>query len=230
MRVYRATTGAGSRANYRRRKLPLLWSLAAVFLGVAIGALVRFGATDQSVLLDPSIAVMPFRAIGGAQDAVEFGEGLTDDVVTALSESVELRVMSAAATAADDAGRTDPRNIGEGLGVRYILDGSVREAEGQVRVTAQLVDVATGFHLWGGRYDRPFSDTLAMQEDLASRIGETLIVKLDEAEQERLAAGGGSGLGEFLWSGLEGLARLANGAVGMTLGVFRWIFGADAAA
>ena len=92
-----------------------------------------------------------------------------------------------------------------------------------MRVTAQLVDVATGFHLWGGRYDRPFSDTLAMQEDLASRIGETLIVKLDEAEQERLAVGGGSGLGEFLWSGLEGLARLADGAVGMTLVLFRWI-------
>ena len=223
--VYRARLGiARRRPHDRRRRNRVLWSVLTVVIGVAVGAMLRFGLSEQGPTLEPSIAVLPFRAIGGDPGQAAFSEGLTDDVITALAARVDLRVMSAAGAPAGEAGRVDPRDVGQRLCARYVLDGSVREAEGQVRITAQLVDAATGFHMLGGRYDRDFDDILAVQEELATRIGATLGVKLEEAEQERLATGG-SGVGEFLWRGMEGVGRLAQGAVGLTIEPFRWLFG-----
>ena len=225
VRVYRARLGAGlHRPRNLRRRNRVLWSVLIVVIGVAVGAMLRFGLSDQGPALEPSIAVLPFRAIGGNPDQAAFSEGL----ITALASRIDLRVMSAAGAKLGEAGRADPRAVGLGLGARYVLDGSVRQAEGQVRITAQLVDAATGFHLWGGRYDRDLDDILAVQEELATRIGATLGVKLDEAEQERLATGGSS-VGEFLWRGMEGFGRLAERAVDLTLEPFRWLLGRDGA-
>ena len=172
----------------------------------------------------PSIAVVPFRVIGANGDQTSFSEGLSEDLITALAEHTGLRVITAALPAGD---ANAARDVGRALNALYVLDGSVRTVGNKVRVAAQLVASDTGYHLWGGRYDRQLGDVLAVQDDVSARIVDTLAAKLMEAEGERRqgAADEPMAAGGFLMAGLEYLGRVAEQAVMYPGELFRRVFG-----
>ncbi|MBT3360645.1 MAG: adenylate/guanylate cyclase domain-containing protein [Rhodospirillales bacterium] len=174
--------------------------------------------SDERIDTAPSVAVAPFRVIGGGTEPFAFSDGLTIDLVTELSKQTELRIVAPPAGAA-----AGPSNDPVAAKARYRVEGSVRQAEGRVRITAQLVGVEKGFHLWGARFDREFKDTLAVQEDVAKKIVAALAARLTEAEAERVETGV-TPMG-LLVTGMEQLGRLGEGAVSAQSSVFEWLLG-----
>ena len=172
----------------------------------------------------PSIAVLPFRTIGANGDQTTFSEGLSEDLITALAEHTGLKII---ASTAQELETNAARDVGRELNALYVLDGSVRTVGDKVRVTAQLVATDTGYHLWGGRYDRRLGDVLALQGEVSTRIVNTLAAKLIEAEGERRLETADAGIEAtgFLMAGLEYLGRVAEQAVVMPGELFRRIFG-----
>jgi len=126
----------------------------------------------------PSIAVLPFDNMSGDQEQAYFADGITEDIITEISRLQGLMVISRNSTFTykDKAVRT--QDVCRDLGVRYVLEGSVRKAGGRVRITAQLIDGPTGGHLWAERYDRDLADIFAVQDDVTERIVRSLEVRL----------------------------------------------------
>jgi serine/threonine-protein kinase len=136
----------------------------------------------------PSIAVLPFRNMSPDRDAEYFSDGMTEEILNALSQIPSLSVASRTSSFAYKGKNTDVRQIGRELGVRSVLEGSVRQAGQRLRVTAQLVDVGTGYHLWSDRFDREMQDVFAVQDEIARAIVGTLKVRLlGEADQPLVA-------------------------------------------
>jgi adenylate cyclase len=139
----------------------------------------------------PSIAVLPFENISGEPAQEPFADGLTEEVITTLSKISKLFVIARNSTLVYKGRAVDIRQVGRELGVQYVLEGSVRGGGGgQVRVTAQLIEAATGRHLWAQRYDRESGDVFVLQDDVTKEIVSALQVELTEGEQARLAARG----------------------------------------
>lgn len=126
----------------------------------------------------PSLAVLPFANLSAEKENEYFGDGLADEIITALTRETALRVTARTSSFAFRGKEQDVRTIGERLSVGALLEGSVQRAGGRVRVTAQLVSTADGFHLWSERYDRDLTDIFAIQEDIAGAIAAALKVKL----------------------------------------------------
>ena len=133
----------------------------------------------------PSIAVLPFRNLSADPGQEYFADGLAEDLITDLSKLRALFVIARESSFAYKEKAVDVRQIGRELGVRHILEGSVRKVGDQVRITAQLVDASTGNHLWAQRYDRPLSDVFAVQDEIRTKIVTELEVALVEGEQAR---------------------------------------------
>jgi adenylate cyclase len=134
----------------------------------------------------PSIAVLPFANISGDPDQEYFSDGLTEEIITALSRLSKLFVIARNSTFAYKGKPVKVQQVGEELGVRYVLEGSVRKAGDRVRITAQLIDAPTGHHLWSERYDRDLKDIFALQDEITLKILTALRVKLTEGEQARV--------------------------------------------
>jgi TolB-like protein len=126
----------------------------------------------------PSIAVLPFINMSGDRDQEYFSDGITDDLITDLSHLPGLFVIARESTFAFKGKGAGIQDIGKELGVRYVLEGSVRKAAGEVRITVQLADATTGGELWGERYDRPLRDVFALQDEIVRRIVTTLNLQL----------------------------------------------------
>ena len=122
----------------------------------------------------PSVAVLPLANLSGDPRWERFADGITEDLITDLARDPDLHVIARNSTAAYQGKAVDVRRVGQELGVRYVLEGSIQEAEGRVRVTAQLVDASTGGHLWAERYDRPEADLFAIQDEVAQNVASTL--------------------------------------------------------
>ena len=137
---------------------------------------------------DASIAVLPFRNLSADREAEYFSDGMTEEIINALTKIGALRVASRTSAFAFKGKDEDMRKIGGALGVRTVLEGSVRQAGRRLRVTAQLINVADGYHLWSERYDREMEDVFAVQDEIARAIAETLKVRLLPDEKEKLAA------------------------------------------
>jgi adenylate cyclase len=133
----------------------------------------------------PSIAVMPFANLSGDSKQDYFSDGVTDDVITELSRFSELLVIARNSTFQYKGQPVDVRRVGQDLGVRYVLEGGVRRAGSRIRVTAQLIDAATGAHRWADRYDREIRDDFTVQDELARSIVTLLAARVTEAETER---------------------------------------------
>jgi len=130
-------------------------------------------APDASVLSlpkGPSIAVLPFTNLSGDSDQEYFSDGLSEDIITELARARELHVLARNTTFQFKGQAVDIQAVGRQLGVQYVLEGSVRRSGDQLRITAQLIDVASGAHLWAERYDRKISDIFALQDEITSRI------------------------------------------------------------
>ncbi|MGH7724250.1 MAG: protein kinase domain-containing protein [Candidatus Eiseniibacteriota bacterium] len=134
----------------------------------------------------PSLAVLYFENLAADKESDYFCSGITEDILTDLSKIKGLRVASRNAVARYRGQAVDIAKVGTELGVRAVLEGSVRRAGDRVRITAQLINAADGFHLWADRYDRTLEDVFAVQEEIASSIAEALRVALRPGESENL--------------------------------------------
>jgi len=134
----------------------------------------------------PSIAVLPFTNMSGDPDQEYFSDGITEDLITDLSKISGLFVIARNSVFTYKGKAVKVQDVSHELGVRYVLEGSVRKAGDRVRITSQLVDATTGGHLWADRYDRDLSDIFALQDEVTEKIVAVLAVKLGKGEQQRL--------------------------------------------
>lgn len=133
----------------------------------------------------PSIAVLPFENMSGDSEQTFFSDGITEDIITDLSKISGLLVIARNSSFAYKGKAVNIAEICRDLGVRHVLEGSVRKAGNRVRVTAQLIDGATGGHVWAERYDRDLTDIFSVQDDITRRIVEALAVELGRSEGGR---------------------------------------------
>jgi adenylate cyclase len=133
----------------------------------------------------PSIAVLPFINMSDDPKQEYFSDGITEDLTTDLSKVSSLFVIARNSAFTYKGKAVKVQEVSKELGVHYVLEGSVRRAGDQVRITTQLIDAVTGGHLWSERYDRPFSDIFALQDEIRQKIVFALKVKLTPEEQER---------------------------------------------
>jgi adenylate cyclase len=132
----------------------------------------------------PSIAVLPFANLGSPSSQDYFSNGITEDIITQLSRFSELVVIAWNSSLQYRSKSIDVRQIGRELGVRYVLEGSVRRAGRRVRITVQLIDAVTGVHLWADSYDRDLKNIFAVQDEVARTIVAILAVQVRKAEAE----------------------------------------------
>jgi adenylate cyclase len=134
----------------------------------------------------PSLVVLPFQNMSGDPEQVYFVDGLVEDITTALSCIRSLFVIARNSAFTYKGRAVDVRQIGRDLGVRYVLEGSVRRAGNRFRITSQLVDAITGAHLWAERYDRDLNDIFAVQDEITASVAGVIEPALAEAEQQRV--------------------------------------------
>jgi adenylate cyclase len=144
-----------------------------------------------------SIAILPFTNMSGDPEQEYFSDGITEDIITDLSKIAGLMVIARNSSFTYKGRSVDVRTVGRELGVRSVLEGSIRRVGKRVRITAQLVDATTGGHLWGERYDRDLTDIFEVQDDVTRRIVDALKVTLSPAENARLTAGGTSSMDAY---------------------------------
>ena len=133
----------------------------------------------------PSIAVLPFTNLSNEPSEQYFADGMTEDLITDLSKVSGLFVIARNSVFTYKGRAVNVRQVAEELGVRYVLEGSVRRAGGQVRINAQLIDATTGGHLWAERYDGTLDDVFALQDEVSRKIVSALAVTLTPDEQQR---------------------------------------------
>jgi adenylate cyclase len=138
----------------------------------------------------PSIAVLPFVNMSGDKEQEYFSDGITEEIITALSKVPRLFVIARNSTFTYKGKPVMVQQVAQELGVRHVLEGSVRRTEGRVRITAQLIDAMTGNHLWAEKYDRDLKDIFAVQDEITFKVVAALQVKLTEGEQALIVAGG----------------------------------------
>ena len=148
----------------------------------------------------PSIAVLPFDNMSGDPDQEYFSDGLTEEIITDLSKTPKMFVIARNSTFTYKGKPVKVKQVAEELGVRYVLEGSVRKADDRVRITAQLIDALTGHHLWAERYDRDLKDIFALQDEITMKIINALQVELTEGEHARLWGKGTDNIEAYLKS------------------------------
>ncbi|HET9597254.1 MAG TPA: protein kinase [Anaeromyxobacteraceae bacterium] len=145
-----------------------------VALGVATGAALALVAASRHLpshgVRAASIAVLPFADMSPARDQEYFADGLSEAILEALTRVEGLRVAGRTSSFAFKGRNEDLRSIGQKLGVAHVLEGSVRKAGNRLRITAQVVDIATGFHVWSSTFDRELSDVFAVQDEIARAV------------------------------------------------------------
>ena len=138
----------------------------------------------------PSIAVLAFNNMSGDPEQEYFSDGISEDIITDLSKLSELNVIARNSSFTYKGKPVDVKRVGRELGVRYVLEGSVRKAGNRVRVTGQLIDAESGAHIWADRFDRDLTDIFAVQDELTQEIIAALKVKLSEGEKALLVGSG----------------------------------------
>jgi adenylate cyclase len=135
--------------------------------------------------------------MSGDPEQEYFSDGISEDIITDLSKIAGLRVIARNSSFTYKGRSVDVRTVGQELGVQSILEGSIRRAGNRVRINAQLIDAASGGHLWADRYDRDLTDIFAVQDDVTHRIVDALRVTLSPADKKRLAETGTSDLAAY---------------------------------
>jgi TolB-like protein len=142
--------------------------------------------TPVLVLPDsPSIAVLPFRNLSGNVEQDYFADGIVEDIITALSRIRWLFVIAHNSSFTYKGKTVDEKQVGRELGVRYVVEGSVRKSESRIRITGQLVDTATGTHLWADRFEGTLDDIFELQDQIATSVVGAIASQLERAEIER---------------------------------------------
>jgi adenylate cyclase len=152
----------------------------------------RVGATDLPIAAGPlplpdkpSIAVLPFTNMSSDPEQEFFADGIAEDIITALSRFPSLFVIARNSCFTYKGRAVDVKQVGRELGVRYVLEGSLRKSGNRIRVTAQLVEAGTGNHLWAERYDRDLADIFAVQDEITQAVTTAIAPAVAGAEQQR---------------------------------------------
>ena len=141
--------------------------------------------TAQLLALKPSIAVLPFENMCGDPEQDYFADGMVEDIITELSRSKSLFVIARTSSFTYKGKTVDVKRVGRELGVRYVLEGSVRKAGNRVRINGQLIDAVTGAHLWADRFDSQLEDVFALQDRVTSSVIGAISHQVERAEIER---------------------------------------------
>ena len=141
-------------------------------------AIPRAGAARLKETGKPSLAVLPFDNMSGDPEQEFFVDGMTEDIITALSRDRRFDVTARISTFAYKGASPDVREVAKALGVSHVLEGSVRKGGERVRITVQLIDAATGNHVWADRYDRKIDDEFAVQDEVARRVSSALTERI----------------------------------------------------
>jgi len=147
------------------------------------------GALEASLPLPdkPSIAVLAFENMSADPEQEYFADGIAEDIITALARMRELFVAARNSSFSYRGRSPDMRQVGRELGVRYVLEGSVRRAGLQVRITAQLIEAESGNHVWAERYDRPLDDIFEVQDEITANVAGAIATEIRSVEVERTA-------------------------------------------
>ena len=190
-----------------------------VFCVIADGPADRRHRRIDTVLLPTapkklSIAVLPFANMSGDTEQEYFADGISEDTITALSKLSQLFVIARNSSFTFKGRNVNVQEVGRSLGVRYVLEGSVRKSGNKVRITAQLIDATTGGHLWAERFDRDLTDIFAVQDDVTQQIVAALALNLTEGDQQRLVTEQTDNLEAYdcFLRGREQLWRFTRGA------------------
>jgi adenylate cyclase len=192
--------------------------LAVVFFSPGSGTSSRPGSVSSQGT--PVVSLQPFRIIGESTAEKSFTDGLTEDLMTALSSNGDLRILKLGEVKPDAKGL-------QALKVGYRLEGSVRTVGDRVRVSAQLVDPKTGVHIWGGRYDRKLDNVLDVQTEVSGKIVSTLKERILSAQSDMAALDPSMGgrAKDVLYRGLSNLGRFAEAAAFLPQELIDWMSG-----
>jgi len=172
--------------------LRLLLAGAAVFVALVVGFagyrwyLARSASSSATVAGKPSIAVLPLQNLSSDPDGVYFAEGMTDEITTKLSKIQGINVASHTAVTALKSSTTDAGETGHRLGVRYLIEGSVRRSGDQMRINVHLIDSSSGFDVWAEDFKGETKDLFSLQEQTALKIAQALDLKLSTQEKQGL--------------------------------------------
>ncbi|UCG66008.1 MAG: tetratricopeptide repeat protein, partial [Deltaproteobacteria bacterium] len=171
------------------------------YLDSLVDLLIKAGLPEHPPLPlpdKPSIAVLPFTNMSEDPKQEYFSDGMTEEIIMGLSKVPELFVIARNSTFVYKGKPVNIQQVSKELGVRYVLEGSVRKAADRVRITAQLIDATTGDHVWSDRYDRDLKDIFALQDEITMKIMTALQVKLTEGQAARLTARGTKNLEAYM--------------------------------
>jgi TolB-like protein len=141
--------------------------------------------SDRALPHKPSVAVLPFTNIGGDPEQEYFADGMVEEIITALSRFSGLLVIARNSSFTYKGRSIDVKQVGRELGVRYVLEGSVRKAGNRLRITGQLIDASTGAHIWADRFDGALADVFDLQDDVTASVVGAMSPKIEQAEIER---------------------------------------------
>jgi adenylate cyclase len=219
-RVLMAQEFEGKLIGFEKKTSKARWmGVAAVVFFIVLGLIIYQVYQSKQVLPGkealaekPSIAVLPFDNMSNDPEQEYFSDGISEDLITDLSKISDLLVISRLSSFTYKGKNIKVQQIAEELGVRYVLEGSVRKAENRVRINAQLIDASSGHHLWADRYDGDMSDIFALQDKITHKIISALALKLTASEQKALTDNGTDNLqayDEFLkgWQGYRLLTK-----------------------
>ena len=170
----------------------------------------------------PSIAVLPFENLSGDRDQEYFADGVVEEIITALSRFRGLFVIARNSSFAYKGRAVDVKQVGRELGVRYILEGSVRKAGSRVRITGQLIDTNTGAHLWADRFDGALEDIFDLQDQVTASVVGAIAPKLEQAEIERAKQKSTQSLDsyDYYLRGMAGVHQETRDSISEALGLF----------
>lgn len=218
-------TASGVEADGRASTVKLPRARQAVAPALVIGVVLMAGVTGYAwwtsletqtwavrPIVDdgaPSIAVLPLNDFSSDGDGGYLGDGLSEELSSSLAMVPGLRVAARTSAFAFKGKEVDIRNIGEALGVHYVLEGSVRRQNERVRVTVQLIDARTGYHVWTQSYDRPWEDLLKIQQEISQQITQNLQIVLtpEQAEQVQMASTNDPRAYDYYLAGLSELRQ-----------------------
>jgi len=191
-----APISAPGRGQMGRRRA--IGAALLVIIAVALGAgvwswkdQIRHAWMQSTTALSdkPTIAVLPFTNMSGDPRQEYLSDGITEDIITALTRFAKLSVVARNSTFAYKGKAVDVRQVGKDLGARYVLEGSVRRTRDRGRITAQLIDTSDGKHVWAENYDRDLKDLFSVQDEVIQQIVGSLDVELDRAQLEQTRRG-----------------------------------------
>ena len=162
------------------------WGCGSVVKALSRPPEIVGGPTPPLALPDkPSIAVLPFQNMCGDPEQEYFADGMVEEIITALSRNRSLFVIARNSSFTYKGKAVDIKQVGRELGVRYVLEGSVRKASGRVRITGQLIEAATGAHLWADKFDGTLDDIFDLQDGMTASVMGAIYPQLELAEIKR---------------------------------------------